>query len=38
MVLIKNDGKKVPYCSKKCERNARVRKPIHVKWVTKKKK
>ena len=38
VMLLKNDGKIMAYCSKKCERNAKIRKPLKVKWVTKKKK
>jgi len=39
LVLIKNDGKIIPYCSKKCINNLKLkRSPRSVTWLLKQKK
>ena len=37
-LIIKKDGTIRSYCSAKCEKNHKIRKPKNVKWVTKTKK
>jgi len=32
-MFVKNDGTVSVYCSSKCERNAAIRNPRHVKWT-----
>lgn len=38
LILIKNDGKIIAYCSTKCKKNSKLRSPRKVKWLTKQKK
>lgn len=33
ILFIKNDGTQHPFCSSKCQRNLRIRKPSNVKWT-----
>ena len=39
VTLAKNDGKLLPFCSSKCEKNALKlrRKPANLKWASKQK-
>jgi len=32
-MFVKNDGTVFYYCSSKCEKNARIRNPVKVRWT-----
>lgn len=38
LMIIKNDGKIISYCSKKCFNNSKKRNPRNVNWINKEKK
>lgn len=33
ILFIKNDGTQNPFCSAKCQRNQKIRRPSEVKWT-----